>query len=225
MLSMTGAKFPVASGPGSGRCSARTASPIHTSIESEIQVWQCAATPALRLDRLSSAVDRLGPAAVRRRLARHPAMAQLDTSAIRKTALHAQHVALGARMVPFARLGHAGRVLGHHRRAPGRAHACRAVRRQPHGRDRDRRQGRARRRAADHEQRRGEAQGRPGAILGPDDAERHVRRRPARLPAGRRALPARRQRRRTSPRTSRGFASTSPASATPSPSTAAPRTR
>jgi len=29
-------------------------------------------------------------------------MAQLDTSAIRKTALHAQHVALGARMVPFA---------------------------------------------------------------------------------------------------------------------------
>ena len=29
-------------------------------------------------------------------------MAQLDTSAIRQTALHAQHVALGARMVPFA---------------------------------------------------------------------------------------------------------------------------
>src|SRR6187551_3441885 len=29
-------------------------------------------------------------------------MAQLDASVIRKTALHARHVALGARMVPFA---------------------------------------------------------------------------------------------------------------------------
>src|SRR5436190_2789574 len=37
------------------------------------------------------------------------------------------------------RLGDAGGVLGHHRRAHGRAHARGPVRRQPHGPDRDRR--------------------------------------------------------------------------------------
>ena len=52
------------------------------------------------------------------------------------------------------RLGHAGRVLRHHRRASGRAHARRAVRRQPHGPDRAGRRRRARRRPVADEQRR-----------------------------------------------------------------------
>ena len=92
-------------------------------------------------------------------------MAQLDTSAVKKTALHARHVALGARMVPFAgwdmpveysgitdehlavrtRAGlfdvsHMGEieVAGADALAGGAAH---------------------------HEQRRGEAQDRPGAVL------------------------------------------------------------
>ena len=76
--------------------------------------------------------------------------------------------------------------------------ARRAVRRQPHGRDRDRRQGRARGRPA--------ASRRNDAVEAAASARRstpalttpagHVRRRRAGVPAGRRALPARGQRRR-----------------------------
>ena len=83
------------------------------------------------------------------------------------------------------RLGHAGRVLRHHRRAHGGAHARRAVRRQPHGRDRDRRQGRARGGAAHHRattRRSCRSARRSTPAL--HDARGHVRRRPARLPAG-----------------------------------------
>ena len=48
-------------------------------------------------------------------------MTDAAPASLKKTALHAAHVALGARMVPVRRLGHAGRVLRHHRRAPGGA--------------------------------------------------------------------------------------------------------
>ena len=82
------------------------------------------------------------------------------------------------------RLGHAGRVLRHHRRAPGRAHRRRAVRRLAHGRDRAGRPERAGRRAAPHQQRRRQAAGRAGAVLGADHAAGHLRRRRARLPLG-----------------------------------------
>ena len=69
------------------------------------------------------------------------------------------------------------------------------VRRLAHGRGRDRRQGRARGGAAHHVERRLEAAGRPDPVLGPDDARRHVRGRPARLPLRPVALPAGHQRR------------------------------
>ena len=110
-------------------------------------------------------------------------MEQATAAPLKKTPLNARHRASGARMVAVRRLGHAGRVLRHRRRAHGGPRARRAVRRQPHGRDRDRRQGRARRRPAHLVQRRLEAAGRAGAVLRPADAGRHVRRRPPRLPA------------------------------------------
>ena len=96
---------------------------------------------------------------------------------------------------PVWRLGHAGRVLRHHRRAHGGAHRRRAVRRLAHGRGRDRRQGRARSGPAHHLERRLEAAGRADPVLRPDDARRDVRRRPAGLSLRPVALPAGHQRR------------------------------
>ena len=70
-----------------------------------------------------------------------------------------------------------------------------------------------------------QAAGRAGAVLRPADAAGHVRRRPARLPAGAEPLPARRQRRQHRERLRAGSPSRSRASATRSPSTRAPATR
>ena len=70
-----------------------------------------------------------------------------------------------------------------------------AVRRQPHGRDRDRRQGRARHGAAPDVQRRQPPEGGAGPVLGPAHAGRHVRGRHPRLPHGAQPLHAGGQRR------------------------------
>ena len=67
-------------------------------------------------------------------------MEQAAVAPLKKTPLHARHRALGREDGSVRRLGHAGRVFRHHRRASGGARARRTVRRQPHGRDRDRRQ-------------------------------------------------------------------------------------
>src|SRR5829696_4602391 len=97
-------------------------------------------------------------------------MAQLDTTAIKKTALHARHVSLGARMVPFA--GWEMPV-----EYSGIADEHLAVR--------------TRGGAAHHEQRRREAQDRAGALRRPHVAERRIRGRSAGVPVRRRSLPAR----------------------------------
>ena len=52
-----------------------------------------------------------------------------------RTPLHDRHVALGARMVPFARLGDARPVRGRDPRAPRRPARPRRLRRLPHGSD------------------------------------------------------------------------------------------
>ena len=113
-------------------------------------------------------------------------MEQATAAPLKKTPLNARHRASGARMVEFGGwdmpVEYSGIVDEHLAVRDAR----RAVRRQPHGRDRDRRQGRARRGPADHLQRRVEAAGRAGAVLGLADAAGHVCRRPARVPARRR---------------------------------------
>ena len=100
--------------------------------------------------------------------------------------------------------------------------AGRAVRRQPHGRDRDCRRRRAGGRPVDDQQRRLAAGGRADSVFGADDARGHVRRRRAGLPLAAStscwsSTPA------TSRRTTAGSGAASPASATPSPSNASSR--
>ena len=133
-------------------------------------------------------------------------MAHPDASPLRRTALYARHVALKARMVPFGGwdmpVEYSG-ITDEHLAVRTRAGA---VRRQPHGRDRDRGQGRARRRPAHHVQRRREAAGRAGPVLRPDDAERARSSTTCSSTGCARPLPAGRQRRRTSRRTSRWIA-------------------
>ena len=107
------------------------------------------------------------------------------------------------------RLGHAGRILRHRRRAHGGAHARRAVRRQPHGRDRDRRRRCAGGGPAHHLERRREARGRPDPVFGADDAAGHVRRRCADVSGWRTSTSCWSSTRRTSSRTSTGSPSTS----------------
>ena len=95
----------------------------------------------------------------------------------------------------FRRLGDAGAVLLGDRRAHGGPHGGRAVRRQSHGRDRDRGEGRARVRPARHLQRRRATSDRSGALLGADHARGDLRRRHPRLPEGGPSVPAGGQRR------------------------------
>ncbi len=87
-------------------------------------------------------------------------------------------------------MGYARRVLGHHRRAHGGAHARRTLRRQPHGRDRDCGQGRARGGAAHLEQRCRQAGDGAGPLRGADHLRGDLRRRHARLSNGAESLHA-----------------------------------
>ena len=103
---------------------------------------------------------------------------------------------------------------GVRRRAPRRAHRLRRLRRLPHGRDRDLRPAGARAAAAAALQRRREARGRRRPVLGALPARRRRARRPLHLPARRRPLPHRHQRREPRAATWPGFAST-PRASTP----------
>ena len=88
-----------------------------------------------------------------------------DAVALRTTPLHARHRTSGARMAPYAGwdmpVEYSG-ITDEHLAVRTRAGA---VRRQPHGRDRGRRQGRAGGGAAHVLQRRRQAGGRPGPVL------------------------------------------------------------
>ena len=119
-------------------------------------------------------------------------------------ARHEAHAAL--RLAPgpgrahgrVRRLGDAGAVQRHHRRAPCRARARRSLRRQPHGRDRGARPGRARRLPASHRATtwRGSHDGQAQyTLLLPAERRRRRRRHP--VSPRRRPLPLLRQRRRT----------------------------
>ena len=122
-------------------------------------------------------------------------MEQPTSAPLKKTPLNARHRASGARMVPYSGWDMPLEYSGIARRAHGRSHASRAVRRQPHGGDRDRGQGRAGCASTNHLQRRLEAPCRRRAVLGRPDPCRHLRGRRARVPARTRALSARRERR------------------------------
>ena len=99
-------------------------------------------------------------------------------------------------MVPFGGWDMPVEYSGLDRRAQRRPHRRRPVRRVPHGASsRSRATGAARLPAAGHLERRGEARGRPGAVLGPAHAERLPGRRRHRVPAVGAALPGGRQRR------------------------------
>ena len=132
-------------------------------------------------------------------------------SPLKRTSLHAAHVALGARMVPFGGWDMPVEYSGITRRAPGRAHRAGLFDVIHMGADRDGRPERAGRRPAPHHQRRGEAAGRADAVLGADDARRHVRRRRARLPVGARATSCWSSTPRTSRRTTPGSSHNAPA--------------
>ena len=101
---------------------------------------------------------------------------------------------------PVRRLGHAGRVLRHHRRAHGRARRAPACSTSATwARSRSPARTRWRPSSASRATTPSKLAGRPGPVLRRCSTPAgHVRRRPARLPPGRRALPARRQRRATS---------------------------
>ena len=117
-------------------------------------------------------------------------------TALKRTPLYELHRELGAKLIDFGGWEMPVQYAGHPRGAPRRARARRPLRRLAHGRVRRDGPGRARvPPAADAQRRRASS---------PTDAIHysafltragHVRRRPARLPHGRRRLPARRQRR------------------------------
>ena len=106
------------------------------------------------------------------------------------------------------RMGHAGAVRGHPRRARAGAHARGHVRRLAHGPDRDLGARRGALPAAPALQRRVEARRGRRPVLGALSRRRRRARRPVHLPAARRALPDGHQRGQPRARTWPGFAST-----------------
>ena len=113
---------------------------------------------------------------------------------LKATALNATHRRMGAKMVDFGGWDMPAPILRHPRRAPRRPLGRRAVRRQPHGRNRNPRPGGGHAHRLRHHQRRCQTQARASAVFGPALRTRRVRRRHSGAQSRRRPLLPVRQR-------------------------------